>query len=385
MHLPAILFCVLWSVVSAENSDDYELMYVNLDNEIDNGLHPTEDPTPCDCRREDSEWDKLFTMLENSQMREGMLLQATDDVLRGELQRLREELGRLAGQRALRDAAAGSPLGEAFPGETGARTSASPCTVTELRRTMLGRKTGFKRAHLLKVLSHRFPETPGRPSLQHLQLLDWTRDLEMHRGCETAVLFPMRSKKIFGSVHPARPLRLESFSACIWVKATDVLNKTILFSYGTKRNPYEIQLYLSSQSIVFVVGGEESKLVADTVVSLGRWTHLCSTWNSEKGRTSLWVDGELVASTVEMATGHVVPEGGILQIGQEKNGCCVGGGFDETLAFSGRLTGFNIWDHVLSNEEIRETGGAESCHIRGNVVGWGVTEIQPHGGAQYVS
>ena len=43
MHLPVILFCALWSAVSAENSDDYELMYVNLDNEIDNGLHPTED------------------------------------------------------------------------------------------------------------------------------------------------------------------------------------------------------------------------------------------------------------------------------------------------------------------------------------------------------
>ena len=43
MHLPVILFCALWSAVSAENSDDYDLMYVNLDNEIDNGLHPTED------------------------------------------------------------------------------------------------------------------------------------------------------------------------------------------------------------------------------------------------------------------------------------------------------------------------------------------------------
>lgn len=53
--------------------------------------------TPCDCRREHSEWDKLFIMLENSQMREGMLLQATDDVLRGELRRLRGDLGRLTG------------------------------------------------------------------------------------------------------------------------------------------------------------------------------------------------------------------------------------------------------------------------------------------------
>ena len=53
--------------------------------------------TPCDCSRENSEWDKLFTMLENSQMREGMLLQATDVMLRGELQKLQAELGRLEG------------------------------------------------------------------------------------------------------------------------------------------------------------------------------------------------------------------------------------------------------------------------------------------------
>lgn len=53
--------------------------------------------TPCDCRREHSEWDKLFIMLEDAQMRESMLLQATDDLLRGELRGLRAELGRLAG------------------------------------------------------------------------------------------------------------------------------------------------------------------------------------------------------------------------------------------------------------------------------------------------
>ncbi|XP_015420845.1 PREDICTED: pentraxin-related protein PTX3 [Myotis davidii] len=319
MHLCAILFCVLWFAVRAENSDDYELMYVNLDNEIDNGLHPTEDPTPCDCRREPSEWDKLFIMLEDSQMRESMLLQATD---------------------------------------------VSVVVIKMPRLTYLNARIISECLYIFFSYSSYFPAT---------------------LGCETAILFPMRSKKIFGSVHPATPVKLESFTACIWVKATDVLNKTILFSYGTKRNPYEIQLYLNYQAIVLVVGGEENRLAADTVISLGKWTHLCSTWNSEKGRVSLWVNGGLVATTVGLAAGHIVPEGGILQIGQEKNGCCVGGGFDETLAFSGRLTGFNIWDRVLSNEEIRETGGADSCHIRGNVVGWGVTEIQPHGGAQYVS
>lgn len=39
----ALLLCVLWAAAGAETSDDYELLYVNLDNEIDNGLRPTED------------------------------------------------------------------------------------------------------------------------------------------------------------------------------------------------------------------------------------------------------------------------------------------------------------------------------------------------------
>ncbi|XP_007941737.1 pentraxin-related protein PTX3 [Orycteropus afer afer] len=380
MHFPEILFCAFWTAVLAENSDDYELMYVNLDNEIDNGIHSTEDPTPCDCSREHSEWDKLFIMLENSQMREGMLLQAMDEVLRSELQRLRAELGQFASslpRPSTPAAPAEARLARALDQLLQASRDASH-RLARLEGPAAQRPEEVERA--LGAALAELRQT--RADLSAVQ--EWAARRLLPAGCETAILFPMRSKKIFGSVHPVTPMKLKSFSACLWVKATDVLNKTVLFSYGTKKNPYEIQLYLSYQSTVLVVGGEENKLVADTVISLGRWTHLCGTWNSETGSMSLWVNGELVATTVKMALGHAVPEGGILQIGQEKNGCCVGGGFDETLAFSGKLTGFNIWDHSLSREEIREAGGAESCHIRGNVVGWGVTEIQPHGGAQYI-
>ncbi|MBZ3887998.1 Pentraxin-related protein PTX3 [Sciurus carolinensis] len=367
MHRRVIFLCALCAAVLAENSDDYDLMYVNMDNEIFNGLHPTEDPTPCDCRREHSEWDKLFIMLENSQMREGMLLQATDDLLRGELQRLRAELGRLAGG-----------LARPCPAEAGLAGA-----LEELLRA--SRDAGRRLARLEGA------EAPGalleelrrtRAELRTLQ--GWAARRWLPAGCETALLFPMRSKKIFGSVHPVRPMKLESLSACIWVKATEVLNKTVLFSYGTKRNPYEIQLYLGPQAVAFVVGGEENALVADTAVSPGRWTHLCGSWTSAEGRAALWVDGELVAAAAGKASGHVVPEGGALQLGQEKNGCCAGG-FDEARAFAGRVTAFNLWDRALRPEEVRAAAGSESCSRRGNMVGWGVTEIQPHGGAQYVS
>lgn len=50
----------------------------------------------CDCQREHSKWDKLFIMLENSQMKENMMLQALDEQPRLELQTLKAELSQLA-------------------------------------------------------------------------------------------------------------------------------------------------------------------------------------------------------------------------------------------------------------------------------------------------
>lgn len=49
----------------------------------------------CDCQREHTEWDKLFIMLENSQMKENMLLQSLDEILKVELQTLRGEMRQL--------------------------------------------------------------------------------------------------------------------------------------------------------------------------------------------------------------------------------------------------------------------------------------------------
>lgn len=195
----------------------------------------------------------------------------------------------------------------------------------------------------------------------------------------------MRSRKIFGSVHPTSGMTLSSFTACIWLKVTEALDKTIVFSYGTKFNPYEIQLYLSRAAAVLAVGSAQHRLAATNVVVPGKWLHLCGTWSSENGSAALWAQGELAASAWDVAGAHTVPDGGILQLGQEKNGCCVGGGFDESLAFSGKLTGFNLWDRVLSAAEVTAQSAGDTCGTRGNVVGWGVTEVLPYGGAQYVS
>lgn len=55
------------------------------------GETPTPSPEPCK-GPVFTKWDKLFTMLENSQMKENMLLQYADDIIKVELQSLREEM-----------------------------------------------------------------------------------------------------------------------------------------------------------------------------------------------------------------------------------------------------------------------------------------------------
>ncbi|NWZ78564.1 PTX3 protein, partial [Poecile atricapillus] len=369
--------------------DDYELMYVNLDNEIEGPAPAAEEAASCDCQREHSKWDKLFIMLENSQMKENMMLQALDELPRLELQTLKAELSQLA-----------TTLAGTFTSVTSRVVSQVEQALVRSReqaeegRRLQEMEQGKVLEHVLQ-LSHNVSVRLGwlesawrsraQQRLQETALEQDKAGASTGDSCETAILFPMRSRKIFGSVHPTSGMTLSSFTACIWLKVTEALDKTIVFSYGTKFNPYEIQLYLSRDSAVLAVGGAQHKLTARNVIIPGKWLHLCGTWSSENGSAALWAQGQLAASAWDMAGAHTIPDGGILQLGQEKNGCCVGGGFDEALAFSGKLTGFNLWDRVLSPAEVTAQGAGDACGTRGNVVGWGVTEVLPYGGAQYVS
>ncbi|NXR64451.1 PTX3 protein, partial [Rhadina sibilatrix] len=364
--------------------DDYELMYVNLDNEIEGPAPATEEAASCDCQREHSKWDKLFIMLENSQMKENMMLQALDELPKVELQTLKAELSQLA-----------TTLAGTFAAVTSHVVSQVEQVLVRSRdqaeeaRRLQESEQGKVLEHVLQ-LSHNVLNIPCNvkgPNCAHPNkpLLIYLTTFSPFPGCETAILFPMRSRKIFGSVHPTSGMALSSFTACIWLKVTEALDKTIVFSYGTKFNPYEIQLYLSRGSAVLAVGGAQHKLSARGVVVAGKWLHLCGTWSSENGSAALWAQGRLAGSASGVAGAHTIPDGGILQLGQEKNGCCVGGGFDEALAFSGKLTGFNLWDRVLSPAEVAAQSAGDACGARGNVVGWGVTEVLPYGGAQYVS
>ncbi|XP_060902225.1 pentraxin-related protein PTX3 [Labrus mixtus] len=440
--------------------DDIEVNYADpFYNEITEGQTPEPTPSSTPCSSPDlTKWDKLFSMLENSQMRENMMLQYANDIIKVEMGSLRGEMLRFiaqyggscgvavesAGRRMalqlegrLREtvdrfkikdqisASAGNSVGNSGHLEgmlqqllSAARSQASQLAKLEIScfsspgaGTGMNSKTGSPFTEGTAGL--REQEVTSRDvtldtvlaalqqtRVEQEELLRSSRQRYLPGGCEMALLFPMRSRRIYTSVLPEVPLSVSAFTVCMWVKPTTVSNKTVLLSYGNRRNPYEIQLLLAQTSALFTIGGEAHLVEARGVVNTGsasEWIHLCGAWSSKQGLASLWVGGKKVASVPGVAEGHVLPDGGSMQLGQERNGCCpiaqnIGmpgfeAGFDHKLAFTGKITGVNMWDRVLSEEEIPQlaTRGGQGCEQRGNVVAWGVTEMVPHGGAQFIN
>lgn len=174
------------------------------------------------------------------------------------------------------------------------------------------------------------------------------------------------------------------------MKPTQVLNKTVLFTYSTTGNAYELQLVLNGQSVFFTVNGEAHLVEASGAVQEGQWVHICAVWSSQQGLASLWVNGQQAASSPGVAEGHELRSKGSILLGQEYGRhfrhFSKPDTFDAEQAFTGKMTGVNMWDHVLDSKEISQQArlGGSGCGIRGNVVAWGVSDIEPKGGVKLI-
>uniref|UniRef100_A0AAY5EAN0 Pentraxin (PTX) domain-containing protein n=1 Tax=Electrophorus electricus TaxID=8005 RepID=A0AAY5EAN0_ELEEL len=404
--------CLLGSLSGMKSQsyeEDLKVKFTRADygNEIDAEQQETdadEDATPPPCvKSELGKWDKLFTMLENSQMKENMLLQHSDTLVRVELQALRDDVLRLAAQlrgacsapradprllqaaewlheaaaeqRALLDSVVAATREQAEHAEG----LASCCggwqgVVEQLTATLQGAAAKGQDPRL---------GTGRRREAAHGSLLP--------AGCEMSLFFPMRSMGSYAEVTPQGSLQTDALTVCMWVKPTQVLDKAVLFSYGTKGNPLELQLLLKGQSAMFTVGGEAHLVEAHGAVQEGEWAHLCATWDSEHGMAALWVDGREAVRAPAVAESHQLLGGGALLLGQEY-GCQGRLRFayrdvsDAELPFVGKMTGVNMWDHVLEGDEISQQAqqDGKACGARGNLVAWGVSQITRNGDAKLV-
>ncbi|XP_060734366.1 pentraxin-related protein PTX3 [Tachysurus vachellii] len=422
----AVLVSVAIPQLYDENSEvNYDTYY----NEIGDGDQseadtPTTSPaSPCTVP-EFSKWDKLFTMLENSQMKENMLLQYSDDIVKVGLQSLRAEVLEIVAQNSRSCAAAV----ESSARRAGAHAEQKLLQALEHLHDAVAHHQAQYDATLGQILEASREQVTQLDKVEqncvHDQVKNFqTRDVEKEdrrqlqaisselqiiqeklsfftratagqvqpAGCDMALFFPMRSPKMHAEVIPERSMKTHSVTVCMWIKPTQMFNKTVLFSYGTVSNPLELQLLLKGRSAHFTVGGEAHLVEARRAATEGLWGHLCGTWSSEQGLASLWVDGHKAASSPGVAEGHEIPADGVTILGQEYvgDGLAKRFGIQETKAgepFTGKLSGVNVWDRVLDENEILEQAQEDgmSCGSRGNLVAWGVSQILERGGVKLI-
>lgn len=144
---------------------------------------------------------------------------------------------------------------------------------------------------------------------------------------------------------------LRMASVCAWVRSTETTGIMAIVSYASSKTlNNELFFVVEQSSIGFYVGSQNRKASIDSSFRDGTWRHLCGTWSAEGGHWAIYLDGMVLGQGSELNNEGTINAGGALVIAQDQDD--VGGVFDEQQCFVGALTDVNIYDRVLSANEV---------------------------------
>ncbi|KAL9959489.1 hypothetical protein ACROYT_G032816 [Oculina patagonica] len=203
------------------------------------------------------------------------------------------------------------------------------------------------------------------------------RDVE---GTNFQLTFPRRSVEDyvrFDLQRCAPPLI--AFTVCLWLKVAHDGRSDTLFSYTIPNEDNEIVLR-NYMDLKFFIAGEKRRM--NTAVKNGTWRHVCTTWENTAGSYNLYIDGTLIVNGDNLKTGHVIENNGIFILGQDQDS--YGGEFQWYQSFFGQMYGMNMWNRVLTAEEILHL--SESCSYGvGNYLRWSDFVTGLHGNVRKTS
>ncbi|KAL6488226.1 hypothetical protein MHYP_G00019670 [Metynnis hypsauchen] len=197
---------------------------------------------------------------------------------------------------------------------------------------------------------------------------------------DKGLFFPKPSVNSYVKLTPLKPLNLEAFTLCMRLSVDPAVvdneeRETILFAYRTQdydelnvwQEKGNISLYLRSSS--------EAAFYAVPLLSIFR-TDLCVTWESSTGLTAFWVDGR--RSTLQVyRQNHKVQSGGAVILGQDPDSFL--GKFDENQSFVGEISDVNMWDYVLTGDQIRNFNEKVWVGPEPNVFNWDAIKYEVNG------
>ncbi|XP_057626932.1 C-reactive protein isoform X1 [Chionomys nivalis] len=182
---------------------------------------------------------------------------------------------------------------------------------------------------------------------------------------KTAFVFPKESASSYVSLDAQSKKPLTAFTVCLHIYTDLHTTRSFsIFSYATKKTSNDILIFWNKdKGFTFGVGGPEIVFKASEIPEAP--THICASWESATGLVEFWVDGKPKVRK-SLQKGYTVASDASIILGQEQDS--YGGSFDINQSFVGEIGDVNMWDTVLSPEQINTVyvGGTLSP----NVLNW---------------
>ncbi|XP_076997754.1 sushi, von Willebrand factor type A, EGF and pentraxin domain-containing protein 1 isoform X2 [Tamandua tetradactyla] len=161
---------------------------------------------------------------------------------------------------------------------------------------------------------------------------------------------------------------LSALTCAFWMNSSDVFNYGTPISYALENGSDNTFLLTDYNGWVLYVNGKE-RITDCPSVNDGGWHHITITWMSANGAWKVYIDGKLSDAGIGLSVGSAIPGGGALVLGQEQDK--KGEGFNPAESFVGSISQLNLWDYVLSPQQVKSL--ATSCPEelrKGNVLAW---------------
>lgn len=213
-------------------------------------------------------------------------------------------------------------------------------------------------------------------SILQNRIAELEQGLPNHHPENFKLIFSVRTNYMYGRMKKTLP-ELYAFTMCMWLKSKAFSGSGTPFSYSVPGQPNEIVLLeWGHNPMEFLINDKATQLPVS--LKNGMWHHICVAWTTRDGMWTAYQDGKKKGSNENLSAWHPIKPNGIIILGQEQD--TVGGHFDATQAFVGEVAQFNMWDRVLSLNEIEGIANCTSP-LSGNLIQWDRRQVDVFGGA----
>jgi len=193
---------------------------------------------------------------------------------------------------------------------------------------------------------------------------------------------------------------LKEFTACHWEKtkyfSSDIMNvwAYCIANKAKKSSMHCVQLYTTGNGtttnqqllllswVEFVDNRTRGREVGVNIKDYRHrnWNHICWSYSSISNTNKFYYNGKLLG-VISMENGYPIPTAGELEmasfiIGQEPD--AFNGKFSVAQLFNGEVSELNLWDTILSDDDVLALGHCKSF-LKGNILPWQKNWIVNHG------